>query len=108
MEKNTVIAAAGTSVSGGGNLYPNTLYKVPEEVRKKSSSAKPELADKVAPACFLYAVFFTFCLYRNASGLYYQKIRYFLERRAYWGGDGKPSAGHFKLFHRRQQDHFDE
>lgn len=69
MEKNTVIAAAGTSVSGGGNLYPNTLYKVPEEVRKKSSSAKPELADKVAPACFLYAVFFTFCLYRNASGI---------------------------------------
>ena len=60
MEKNTVIAAAGTSVSGGGNLYPNTLYKVPEEVRKKSSSAKPELADKVAPACFLYAVFLLF------------------------------------------------
>ncbi|RKJ46843.1 DUF4173 domain-containing protein [bacterium 1XD8-76] len=69
MENNTVIAAAGTSVSGVDNLYPNELYKVPEEVRKKSSSAKPELAEKVAPACFLYAVFFTFCLYRNASGI---------------------------------------
>ena len=71
MENNTVNAAAGTLVSGEGNLYPNSLYKMPEEVRKEPSSAKPELAEKVAPAGFLYAVFFTFCVYKNASGIAY-------------------------------------
>lgn len=71
MEKNTVSMAAGTVVSVDGNLYPNTLYKVPEEVRRKTSFAKPEFAAKAAPASFLYAIFFTFCLYRNASGITY-------------------------------------
>lgn len=63
--------AAGAIVSGGDNLYPNLPYKVPEEVQRRTSSAKPELFHKIAPASFLYAVFFTFCLYKNASGIAY-------------------------------------
>ena len=71
MEKNMESMAAGAIVSGGDNLYPNLPYKVPEEVQRRTSSAKPELFHKIAPASFLYAVFFTFCLYKNASGIAY-------------------------------------
>ncbi len=71
MEKNMESMAAGAIVSGGDNLYPNLPYKVPEEVQRRTSSAKPELFNKIAPASFLYAVFFTFCLYKNASGIAY-------------------------------------
>ena len=71
MEKNMESMTAGAIVSGGDNLYPNLPYKVPEEVRRRTSSAKPELFNKIAPASFLYAVFFTFCLYKNASGIAY-------------------------------------
>ncbi len=69
MEKNTENMTAGMIVPGGDNLYPNLPYKLPEEVRKKSSFARPELVSRIAPASFLYAIFFTFCLYKNASGI---------------------------------------
>lgn len=71
MDNNNVNRSAGTVVSEGDNLYPNLPCKVPEEVRKRESFAKPELVSKIAPASFIYAIFFTFCLYKNASGITY-------------------------------------
>lgn len=74
MEKNTVNISAETSVSGGENLYPN-LPKLPAvEVSKGESldkSVKPELIGKIAPVSLIYAIFFTFCLYKNPSGITY-------------------------------------
>lgn len=71
MEKNTELTIAGTSASAGDNLYPNLPCKLPMEETKKNPFAKPDLIAKIAPASLLYAVFFTFCLYKNASGITY-------------------------------------
>ena len=74
MEKNTVNVTAGTFVSGGENLYPNLSHQTPMEVEKKlpyAQFAKPGLISKMAPASLLYAIFFTFCLYKNSSGITY-------------------------------------
>jgi len=74
MEKNTVNVPAGTLVSGGENLYPNLPDRPvmeAEERRPLSQFAKPGFVSKVAPASLLYAIFFTFCLYKNASGITY-------------------------------------
>lgn len=74
MEKNTELMAVATPASTGDNLYPNLpLGAAPgtAEEKKKDQSAKPGLINTIAPASFLYAVFFTFCLYKNASGITY-------------------------------------
>lgn len=74
MEKNTVNMSAETLVSGGENLYPNLPELPAVEAPKRESFdkfAKPELISKIAPASLIYAIFFTFCLYKNASGITY-------------------------------------
>ena len=86
MEKNTELTIVGAPASAGDNLYPNLPSKLPGEEEKKDSSVKPQLekpqfakpqfakpqfAAKIAPASLLYAIFFTFCLYKNASGITY-------------------------------------
>ena len=74
MEKNTVNQTAGTMVSGGENLYPNLPHPPVMEAEKRlpyEQFAKPGLISKIAPASLLYAIFFTFCLYKNASGITY-------------------------------------
>lgn len=71
MEKNTELTIAGASASAGDNLYPDLPCKLPLEGTKKNCSAKPDLIAGAAPASLLYALFFTFCLYKNASGITY-------------------------------------
>lgn len=74
MEKNNVNMPAETLVSGGENLYPNLPELPAVEAPKRDSFdkfAKPELISKIAPASLIYAIFFTFCLYKNASGITY-------------------------------------
>lgn len=74
MEKNTELMAVEAPASTGDNLYPNLpLGAAPgiAEEKKKDQFAKPGLINTIAPASFLYAVFFTFCLYKNASGITY-------------------------------------
>lgn len=71
MEKNTELMTAGQAASAGDNLYPNLPCKLPLAEAKKNQLAKAELVAKIAPASLLYAVFFTFCLYKNASGITY-------------------------------------
>ena len=74
MEKNTELMTVEAPVSTGDNLYPNLpLGAAPgtEDEKKKDQFAKPGLISTIAPASFLYAVFFTFCLYKNASGITY-------------------------------------
>lgn len=87
MEKNMELTIVGTPVSTGDNLYPNLPCKLPEKAaaveappvktppieagEKKALFDKPEFAAKITPASLLYAVFFTFCLYKNASGITY-------------------------------------
>lgn len=74
MEKNTEFITVTASGERGDNIYPNLPCKPIEasaEKKKKDPFAKPGLINKIAPASFLYAVFFTFCLYKNASGITY-------------------------------------
>ena len=74
MEKNTVNMSAETLVSGGENLYPNLPELATLEAPKREpfdKAAKPELISKIAPASLIYAIFFTFCLYKNPSGITY-------------------------------------
>ncbi len=74
MEKNTVNMSAEILVSEGDNLYPNLPDGNVAEAPKREPFdrfAKPALISKAAPASLIYAVFFTFCLYKNASGITY-------------------------------------
>lgn len=74
MEKNTQLMTVAAPASTGDNLYPNLpLGAAPgtAEEKKKDQSARPGLINTIAPASFLYAIFFTFCLYKNASGITY-------------------------------------
>ena len=71
MEKNTEQMTAAEPASTGENLYPSLSCKLPAEKPKRDPFAKPEFAAKIAPASLLYAVFFTFCLYKNGSGITY-------------------------------------
>lgn len=61
-------------VSEGNNLYPDlpdgNVAEAPER-EPFDRFAKPALISKAAPASLIYAVFFTFCLYKNASGITY-------------------------------------
>ena len=74
MEKNTVNMSAEILVSEGNNLYPDlpdgNVAEAPER-EPFDRFAKPALISKAAPASLIYAVFFTFCLYKNASGITY-------------------------------------
>lgn len=84
MEKNTELMAVAAPVSTGDNIYPNLPYSsMGAEIQEKENvlraggaacqkpQAKPEHIGRIAPASFLYAIFFTFCLYKNASGITY-------------------------------------
>lgn len=74
MEKNTELIAAESPVIAGDNLYPNLPCNSTVEAaegKKKNPFAKPGLINSIAPASLLYAVFFTFCLYKNGSGITY-------------------------------------
>lgn len=74
MEKNMEVMTVGTPVPMGDNLYPNLPCKPAAEAverKKRDPFAKPGLINSIAPASFLYAIFFTFCLYKNASGIAY-------------------------------------
>jgi len=66
------------------NLYPNFSCipaegseenmpaALPENKESKNvSAAKAETMKKIGPAGLLYAIFFTFCLYKNGSGITY-------------------------------------
>lgn len=97
MEKNMELTAVAADVGTGENLYPilpcksavsaaetqkenpfvkNATYvgynsHTAAEEQKQNPAAKPDLINRIAPASFLYAIFFTFCLYKNASGITY-------------------------------------
>lgn len=74
MEKNMELMTVAAPASTGDNLYPNLPCKPAAEIaeaKKKDQFAKPDLINSAGPACFLYAIFFTFCLYKNASGITY-------------------------------------
>lgn len=71
MEKNTELITVAAPAPAGDNLYPNLPCKLPAEEAKKNRFAKPELIGRIAPASLAYALFFTFCLYKNASGITY-------------------------------------
>ena len=73
MEKNTELMAVAAPVSTGDNIYPNLPYSsMGAEIQEKENvlraggaacqkpQAKPEHIGRIAPASFLYAIFFTF------------------------------------------------
>ena len=126
MEKNTVNMSAEILVSEGNNLYPDlpdgNVAEAPER-EPFDRFAKPALISKDRAREFSLCNLFYFLSLQKRVGyhlpflrgrnyrlccLYYQKVRYFLERRAYFNSGGKPYAGHFKLFHRQRQDYPDE
>lgn len=74
MEKKYGTYSCADPVPAGSNLYPNLPCGAVAEAagaKKKDPFAKPEFVAKIAPASFFYAIFFTFCLYKNASGITY-------------------------------------
>lgn len=72
MEKNSENLSAGMNVSGGDNLYPD-LECLPAKITEESGRKKAdtELITKIGLPGLLYAVFFTFCLYKNCAGITY-------------------------------------
>ncbi len=78
MENNIVNAPAGVRTPEDGNLYPNSSWQQPVPVPPpvavsavKTKKTNPELMKTTGPAALLYAIFFTFCLYKNPSGITY-------------------------------------
>ncbi len=86
MENYNEHRPAGVLAPGDDNLYPNLPYapaaEAPEnqaegagqtasQPKPEVKSANPEMVKKIGLPGLLYAIFFTFCLYKNGAGITY-------------------------------------